>query len=294
VWGFLRRMPGYQLMLILLVPIIAGIVAMLVIRSGGRGYDIDPVERYCIEASAGEAADTIARAVAMRKALLMPLAGQDDGFAYEELRSALRGVGGFEIVEKDDLGTFEQIVDSITSFVRGLAGGGEVRDVAAEPAVAAAKKAGAPVVIFGKVIKRGTSDRRTSFGVALRAVKVDDGKTLVAKAFTTEVRRSWTSGAYRRVWMRSRSWWGRMLVWIGIVAILPIVAGRVTKPLLQQELNAINAAVLAVFVVLDAFTAWLLLGFAGGGAVLLLVVLAALFGGAYSYLVCNRLADTFA
>ena len=126
--------------------------------------------------------------------------------------------------------------------------------------------------------------------LALRAVKVDDGGTILAKAFTAQIRRSWTNPAYVGVWIRSRTWYGRVLMWMVIVALVPFATARVVKPLLAQESNALNAAVLGAHTLIDVLAAWLMMGFGRGGAVLILVVLGAIAGGVYNYVIGERLA----
>lgn len=287
--GFLRRTPGYRLMIALLVLIGVGVWAMLALGRGGK-YEIDPAERYCIETAAGEATAALSAALPMRKVLLMPLAG-DDGFVADALRERLRAKGGFEIVRERDLGAFAAVVEKIKTFVRDLTGSGRVDEVGTGPAVDAARAAGAPAVLFGKVLDRGTAGGRTVFVLALRAVKVDDGSTLVAGSFEGRVRRSWSSATYVGLWIRSRAGGARLLVWLGLAALVPVAAVRLTRPLLAREHNAINAAILGALALVDAAAAWLLLGLLTSGAALVLVILAALAGGAWNYVVCERLSE---
>jgi len=269
--GLLRRTPGYRLLIVVLLLVAVGAVAMLSLRGCGSGYEIDPVERYVVERATENAAETLSATLPMRTVLLMPLAGDDDGYVGLELRDRLEDVGDFEVLEPRDLGILEAVVEKIKALI-------------------AANKAPAPAIISGEIIERSSAGGRTKVGIALQAVKTDDGNTILAKAFEADVRRSWTSGAYRRIWMRSRAWWGRVLLWAGLVALLPLMTTRFARPLLARESNAVNAAVLGLYLVFDVLLAWGFLGCAGGGSVVILLVLGAIVGGAYTYVVCDRLA----
>jgi len=290
--GLLRRTPGYRLLIVVLLLVAVGAVAMLSLRGCGSGYEIDPAERYVVERATENAAEALSAKLPMRTVLLMPLAGDDDGYVTMQLTDRLEAVGDFEVYRKKDLGAFETILAKVKAFMNDVLGTGRLADVRAAPALEAAKRVSAPAVIFGKVTERTAAGGRTKVGIALRAVKTDDGNTILAKAFEADVRRSFTSGAYRRIWMRSRAWWGRLLLWAGLVALLPLVTGRFARPLLARESNAVNAAVMGLYLVFDVLLAWLLLGCAGGGAVVILLVLGAVAGGVYAYVICDRLSAT--
>jgi hypothetical protein len=291
MFGLLRRMPGYQLLLMVLVPAGVAAAAMMSLRPRGVDARLDPFERYVIEEATAAAARTMASALApMRTVLLMPLHGDGDGSATAELRARLTA-DGFEVVDQRDLSTLEALAREVEAFLSRLAGSANWQGEGAAPAAEAARKAKAQAALFGKVLERRTADGRTSFGVALRAVRAENGETVLAQAFDAQVRRSWTSGAYRTVWIQSRAWWARLGVWLAAAGLLPVAAAPLARRVLARESNAANAALLGGLTLLDAAAAWLLLGAAGGTAAVILVVLGALAAGAYNFVICDRLAQ---
>lgn len=84
---------------------------------------------------------------------------------------------------------------------------------------------------------------------------------------------------------------GRVIVWAGLVLVLPWATFFITTAAARRESNAAGAMLVAGYSLLDAFLLWLLVGTPGGVFLILASIFGLLVALTYNLLTCDWIAE---
>ena len=84
---------------------------------------------------------------------------------------------------------------------------------------------------------------------------------------------------------------GRVLVWIGLVLVLPWASFFISTAAARRESNAAGAVLIAGYTIVDAVLLWLLVGVPQGSFLILASVFGLLVALTYNLLTCDWIAE---
>lgn len=162
-----------------------------------------------------------------------------------------------------------------------------------EDAVRVARETGADGVLFGEVVEQSFSRHSAHVKLDLRWADKATGQALYVPPLEAEAGGSAWSASYWGARMQAASIWPRILIWLAVTLLLPLLASPLIRRLTAEQSNALNFAVLAVATLLDVALAFILLGFSVSAALPALLLLAAFAGSVYYNTVAVTAIDEY-
>jgi hypothetical protein len=150
-----------------------------------------------------------------------------------------------------------------------------------EDAVRIARETGVDGVLFGEVVDSSFGPRAAHVKLELRWADKSSGQAVYLPPMEANAGGSAMSPSYWSARMNAAPIWPRILIWLAVTILLPLVASPLIRKLTAEQSNAINFAVLAVVTTLDVALAFVLLGFSVSAALPALALLAAFAGAVY-------------
>ncbi|RME03420.1 MAG: hypothetical protein D6805_06710, partial [Planctomycetota bacterium] len=136
---------------------------------------------------------------------------------------------------------------------------------------------------------RGGRGAGIDVGATLRLL--DQGKELSIKPFRQYITTEF-SLIYISAWMRSRSAFWRVVFWILVVALLPLLLNRWVVRVASRQSNQANLAMILGFTLVDMALAFLLAGLQVEGLFTsILLFIGFLVAGIYNYEICDLIDD---
>ena len=150
-----------------------------------------------------------------------------------------------------------------------------------DDAVRVARETGADGVLFGEVVDQSFGPRAAHLKLDLRWADKSTGQAVYLPPVEAQAGGSPMSASYWSARMEAAPIWPRILIWLAVTILLPLIASPLIRRLTAEQSNAINFAVLAVVTTLDVALAFVLLGFSVSAALPALLLLAAFAGAVY-------------
>lgn len=199
--------------------------------------------------AAQAAADLPDRKGAVTLAVL-PLLNDQSQVVSRRLRSAIAVQGRYQIIEESLLG---RLLDEIGRSAQRIA--------TLDEAVAAARRIGADIVIFGQVTRLVRDGTNASVAVDLRMAERDTGQAVFVKHYEDRIEGRASSLSYWRARLADSPKPRRALIWICWTLLLPLVTAGLIRRVTAEESNVLNAALLLGYSVIDGLVACGLTGF---------------------------------
>ncbi len=139
-------------------------------------------------------------------------------------------------------------------------------------------------VIFGTVHAFESSPEGAVVDIEITLAETASGDTLLNKRYNRKLPASALSAVSGVRAGSAATWLTRLLAWVLIVLLLPVVSISFIRAMVRKESNGINVSMLGIYTAFDVLLAFLLLGAAPASWVTLAVILIA--GGAalfYNY-----------
>jgi hypothetical protein len=184
------------------------------------------------------------------KILIIPLDGNISALATEEFAHRIEVSARFQKVEQ---GKFDKILEWLGVKK-------ELKEIqTAADARAAAKKAGADYALFGRVfLDPRELPGKCILDVRCRIVSAD-GHGVHIGTYKTEESFSAIGTTRFRIWMNDRSAIWRILIWLMVAGLLPLVALLLRESLAESR-PVVPALLLALLTLVDLLFAWFLMG----------------------------------
>lgn len=269
----------FRRIVVLFIGAVAVFEGYLLLRSNGD--EVGFLRRTLADEACVEIAEDLPRQDSVRSLAVLPLAGDPDEFLTAKLRSSIRASGKYELVDDS---FFRKILQE---------GGARSAPVASfDAAVAAARRAGVDFALFGEVVRFETTEGGGALKVNLRLADRAARQAVFSRTFERTTGGGVMSSNYWRAHIADSSKWRRVLIWVLLVLLLPIVTAPLIRRITEQESNAWNLVVLIVYTAVDEGVAFALTGLWVPGALTTVVLLAALFSSAYyNYLAASLIED---
>ncbi len=116
-------------------------------------------------------------------------------------------------------------------------------------------------------------------------------KTRTTGPYTETYRLSSWNLDYLGYSIRQTSAWMRLLIWLLVAGLLPVVTGMLIKKVVAMEKNAANALLLIGYTVFDAVLAFILMGFAPGFFGMLLLLAGTVLGFLWITVAANKIDE---
>ena len=216
----------------------------------------------------------------VEKIAVVRLGGRDtDGYVSKKLAECIHRTGRYDILHETFVGNLMRELGIDEKPVSTLA-----------EAVEAGKGMGVSAIVFGEVPEFTSNPTHAIMRLNLRVARVQQGDAVFAESFDGREPPSPASVAGVRHSVRASSVLKRILIWLAIAALLPLLLIPAIKHFLERESNAVNFALLAALTLTDLALAFVLVGLtAFSWLPALLLVLASVAGGFYNHWVCSTI-----
>jgi len=260
-----------------------------------RRHQVDFLRKTVADEAVHQAVRRMPRDENVKQLLVADLPGDHTGYLKEQLRAELRSSGKFEVaddtlvqrVKKEVLGVAKSSGLISRDLVESIEGDG-IRSL--EAAIEFGERAGVDGVLFGEVTDFSASDKGSRVDMMLRIVDVKGKRAIFGDNIGNEVKPGPTSPSYVRARIIGSSKGWRLLTWVLVVLLLPLVLSHFLTLLLERESNAANVMALIGLTVIDLLLAFALLGFyVASIAAAGVLIFALLLSLGYNYWIYNLL-----
>jgi hypothetical protein len=247
VWSFLGRS--------LIKPVLFLVLGISMLYQGYRliapaGDDIGFMRRNLAERVSEKVTSGLPRREGVPSLAVLDLVGDEQGYVTRLLREKIAASGGYRVLEE--------------AFLRKLLrefGGQSLSVTRLEDAVAAARRIGVDLILFGDIPEYGVKETTGSLKLELRMAERATGQAIFAQTFAEEIGGSLVLSSYWRARIADSSKGRRIFIWIVFTLLLPLVTIPLIRRLTFEESNLVNLAMLAGYTVVDMLLALLLTGF---------------------------------
>ncbi len=271
-WAFFGR--------ILVKPVvIIGLTALLIVESY---YLLFPGEAK-IPAARRQLADRVCTRVVADlprregspSVAVLDLAGDPNGLVTALLREKIQAADSYRVLER-------QLFDKMLGeFGRQGAPVSRLTD-----AVSTARQIGVDLVVFGEVSDFFVDTGRSSLRLEARMAERQSGQAVFARSYYEGSSGGWFSRLPDRSLLR------RVLIWILLTILLPVVSIPLIRRLIAMDSNITNLLMLLGYTALDMLFAFLLAGFGFPGVWgIVLLVLALAASAFYNYSIASLIEE---
>ncbi len=201
----------------------------------------------------------------VRTAILLHLENDPTDFVTDQLRTQIETTGALDLHNR-----------SVTEKTRNLLNLRHPTKAVLEEAVAAGKRRKVDGVVYGTVHAFESHPKGARIDVEVRLVDIRSGKEIFKDRVAKDTA-SVVSGAKEMVDSTTvgMAWWKRVIGWAIVVALLPVFTMGGIRTMVRKKSNHANAGVLAIYTLVDAGLAYLMVGIPFAGWVPMLVFLVA-------------------
>jgi len=207
----------------------------------------------------------------LQSVVVLPLANDPTHYLTDQLRGQLESAGIFEVFEP---ALSEKLARALNLRVVGVAN--------RAGAVSEARGRGAQAVLFGEVRTFESHAVGATIDLEVQLVHLATRDVVFQKAYRKETTAGLLDGAAVEDELRRHAPAQRFLGWLLCVLLLPVFTIGFIRAMVRRCSNRANAFTLAVYMVVDATLAFLLLGASLASFTSALLFLA-LVGGAVAY-----------
>ncbi|MBN1917819.1 MAG: hypothetical protein JW889_07920 [Verrucomicrobia bacterium] len=272
--GFLRTLWLAIKMRIAWFLLTAAVIGGAVLVFGPRSDKVDTLRRVLADRVLDEVIRDVERRVVaheIRKRLaVLDFDGEHGRFMADLLRQRLRRKG---LLVEQRPSALNKTLDRL-----GLAGTAQTAGDAAK----IAREVGADAVVYGRVAEFSRDGNSGAVRIEVALADAGAAEDLSRDSYAAV----WPAHVLDRITAFGAGW--RLLIWLGVVVVVPLAAYPIARATLDRESNALTFLLLFALTALDLAVALLLLGFSVRTVWAALLVCGA-FGGAgvYNYLVMN-------
>lgn len=248
---------------------------------GPRQRELHPFERGLAERVVERVVERLPRRESIRRLLVMPVSGQElDGRITDLLVDRLGNREEYEVIDArryDVVASPENVAAAIAQARRGKL-----------------LKDARPDGILWASVRRDIGRKGLGAMVELEArlVRLDAKAEFPSDAvIETEKIESRASIDWFAPYMEQSSRLLRLGIWLGVTGGLPFALFPLVQAVTRKENNRLNAILLSGLVAFDAVAALVLLGLRPGFFGWTLVLLAALAGFIYDFVMCDRIDE---
>lgn len=231
--------------------VLAGYVACLGWGElGPRKPEIGPLRME----AAGEAVSAIVEDLRQNRGgggpvVLLHFAGDPSDYFSDRLRSTIEQRGVLDLQDRTFMENVRKLVHIREHSV-----------ISPETAIELAKTRGASGVLFGKLVKCESTLGAAVLDVEYALADVNSGETIHAGRYSNISSASELLSAEATAFVRSVPWVRRGLGWVVIVLLLPVFTIGFIRTMVARRSNGLNAFILAIYTLVDAILAYLLVG----------------------------------
>ena len=225
----------------LLVPLTGGLMLGAYLFRGDSSGDLGYWRQFVLHRMAVQVVDDLPAPAEKASFVVLPLLSDLDRYVEAALRARLRRIGSFEVLEAS---SFDRLV------VRGSGSSQDLDDL--EERAAGRPSIGGDYLLLGQVVRfEQLGSSGAVLELRLRMLDGDSGERVWEREYRERMTPSLWSPSYLGAYAGSLHWLVRILVWLGFVALLPLVLIKPIRGSLRRETHSAR------------LWAWLLLSAAG-------------------------------
>jgi hypothetical protein len=246
-----------------------------------RRWEPSDLQKAVVENVCWDAAEALPPDLpGIQKIAVLRLAGRDsEGYVSRTLAECVGRSGRYDVLHEGFVAKLMRELGLDDAPVEALA-----------DATKAGRKMGVDGVLFGEVAEF-TSDRTSaSIRLNLRLASVESGEAVFAESFARREPPDPASVAGVRQAILGSHVVKRILIWLAVAALLPLLLFPLVKRLLEEESNAVNFGLLAGLTLVDLALAFVLCGLTVSAWLPgVLLIAAGVAGAAYNYWLCSNI-----
>lgn len=129
-----------------------------------------------------------------------------------------------------------------------------------EDAIEAGQKLGVQSVLYGNIFTFESYPGGVLIDIEVKLTDISTGEVVFTERYSTEASRSEFVSAEFQELTGSYPWFQRLFGWLIAVLLLPVFTIGFIRAMVRKKSNQTNAFVLAIYTLVDALLAWLLVG----------------------------------
>lgn len=234
----------------LLVPLVGGLTLGAFLFQREPSSDLGYWRQVVLDRAVDQAVYDLPASGAKASIMVLPFLADPDGQVEGALSRRLEQVGRFDIVQPSSLDRL---------LVRGSGSPGKLDEL--EKRAAQASRVGADFLLLGQVLRfEQTGSSGAELGLQLRVFDVEEAERVWDHVYQERLVPSLWSPTYIGAYAGSMHWFLRTFLWMGFVAILPVVLLKPIRRLLAKETNAARLGLWISLSTGDVLMALLLVG----------------------------------
>ena len=232
---------------------------------GPRKPEIGPVRKQVADEEIAKIVEDLRGSQkATPQVALLHFANDPSDYFTDTLRSSIEQSGTLDIVDR-----------SAGEKLRNVLRLRQLSYASKEDAAAFGKKRGVNGVLFGRIQQFESFSGGAKIEVEVTLIDSASGDVIFAKRYSKDTSLAAVAGPAIKEEVEKVPWVTRGLAWLVVVLLLPVFTISFIRAMVRKESNRLNGFTLAVYTVVDAILAFLLVG-----AALTAVVPVVIFMGA--------------
>jgi len=220
------------------------------VNLGPRKPEVGPLRKELADAAVSKIVEDIRQNRGdLRDIVLLHFANDPSDYFTDRLRSVIEQRGVLDLRDKTFL---EKVRRQLNLRISSPA--------SSEEAIESGRSAGSQGVLFGNLSVFESTPDGASVDVAYQLGDVKTGKVAYTGRFQDGASGTAVSLTTVKEAVQKFPWFQRGLAWLVLVLLLPVFTIAFIRTMVRQQSNRRNAFVLAIYMVVDALLAWLLVG----------------------------------
>ena len=219
------------------------------VNLGPRKPDVGPLRKELADTAISKIVEDIRQKRGdLRDVVLLHFANDPSDYFTDRLRSVIEQRG---VLDLRDMTLWEKVRRQLNLRISSPA--------SREEAIESGRSAGSQGVLFGSLSVFESTPGGASVDVAYHLGDVKTGKVAYTGRFRDGSSNALSPAAVKAA-VQKFPWFQRGLAWLVLVLLLPVFTIAFIRTMVREQSNRRNAFVLAIYTVVDAVLAWLLVG----------------------------------
>lgn len=181
---------------------------------------------------------------------VLPLRNDPNEVVTRRLKEAIADRGRYEIIEES---LFRRLIAQLRKT--------PIPPLTAADAVSAARQIGADAVLFGEVTRFSGQQGEAMLAIDVRMAERQSGHAVWVKHYEEQLSGAPTTADYWRARLADSNKPQRVVIWVCLVLLLPLVTAPLIRRVTAEESNALNLVMLVSYTAVGVVAAWALTGF---------------------------------
>lgn len=181
---------------------------------------------------------------------ILPLRNDPNEVVTRRLKESIAARGRYEIIEES---LFRRLLAQLRKT--------PVPPFTVAEAVSVARQIGADAVLFGEVTRFSGQQGEAMLAIDVRLAERESGQAVWVKHYEEQLSGAPTTVDYWRARLADANKPQRVVIWVCLVLLLPLVTAPLVRRVTAEESNALNLGMLVAYTAVGAAAAWALTGF---------------------------------